>query len=85
MQPHMQTHRFAQMRMLVRANEGAENVPRAPRSLIETTRIFKASAIARDWLGDEFVDHFAATRDWEWRQWQDGVTDWELDRYFEII
>lgn len=66
-------------------NQGAENVPRAPRTLIETTRIFQQSAIARDWLGDDFVDHFAATRDWEWRQWLDGVTDWELKRYFEII
>jgi glutamine synthetase len=66
-------------------NQGAENVPRAPRTLIETTRIFGESAIARDFLGDTFVDHFAATRDWEWRQWLDGVTDWELKRYFEII
>jgi glutamine synthetase len=66
-------------------NQGAENVPRAPRTLIETTRNFKQSTIARDWLGDDFVDHFAATREWEWRQWLDGVTDWELKRYFEII
>jgi glutamine synthetase len=66
-------------------NEGGENVPRAPRSLIETTRMFRGSAIARDWLGDDFVDHFSATREWEWRQWQDGVTDWELKRYLEII
>lgn len=66
-------------------NEGAENIPRAPRTLIETTRNFKQSDTARDWLGDDFVDHFAATRDWEWRQWLDGVTDWELKRYFEII
>ena len=66
-------------------NEGAENIPRAPRSLIETTRIFRASKRARDWFGDDFVDHFAATREWEWRQWQDAVTDWEMKRYFEII
>jgi len=66
-------------------NQGAENVPRAPRSLIETTRMLRESAIARDWLGDTFVEHFAATREWEWRQWQDAVTDWELKRYFEII
>ncbi len=66
-------------------NEGAENIPRAPRSLIETTRIFRASERARDWFGDDFVDHFAATREWEWRQWQDAVTDWEMKRYFEII
>jgi glutamine synthetase len=67
------------------ANRGAEEVPRAPRTLIETTRRFRNSAVARDWLGAEFVDHFAATREWEWRQWLDGVTDWELRRYFEII
>jgi len=41
--------------------------------------------VARDWLGDTFVEHFALTREWEWRQWQDAVTDWELKRYFEII
>jgi glutamine synthetase len=66
-------------------NQGAENIPRAPRSLIETTRIFRSSDLARDWFGDLFVDHFAATREWEHRQWQDAVTDWELKRYFEII
>jgi glutamine synthetase len=66
-------------------NVGGENIPRAPRSLIETTAIFRKSDFARDWFGDDFVDHFAATREWEWRQWQDAVTDWERQRYFEII
>ncbi|HEX4779127.1 MAG TPA: glutamine synthetase family protein [Usitatibacter sp.] len=66
-------------------NVGAEKIPRAPRTLIETTRIFRESKVARDWFGDDFVDHFAATREWEWRQWLDAVTDWELRRYFEII
>ena len=66
-------------------NQGGEHIPRAPRSLIETTRILQGSAIARDWLGDTFVEHFAATREWEHRQWQDAVTDWEMKRYFEII
>ncbi|MBM3379629.1 MAG: glutamine synthetase [Betaproteobacteria bacterium] len=66
-------------------NAGAENVPRAPRSLIETTHVFRNSALARGWFGDTFVEHFAATREWEWRQWQDAVTDWERQRYLEII
>ena len=66
-------------------NQGADDVPRAPRSLMLGTQVFKQSEIARDWLGDTFVDHFAATREWEHRQWQDAVTDWELKRYFEII
>jgi glutamine synthetase len=67
------------------SNEGSEKIPRAPRTLIETTKIFRESKVARDWFGDDFVDHFAATREWEWRQWLDAVTDWELKRYFEII
>ncbi|HXN15298.1 MAG TPA: glutamine synthetase family protein [Usitatibacter sp.] len=66
-------------------NKGGEEIVRAPRTLIETTRIFHASKLARDWFGDDFVDHFSATREWEWRQWLDAVTDWELKRYFEII
>lgn len=66
-------------------NQGAEDIPRAPRTLDATTRNFRNSTIAREMLGDTFVDHFAATRDWEYRQWLDGVTDWELKRYFEII
>ncbi len=66
-------------------NQGSDHIPRAPRSLKETTEVFRHSDLARDWFGDDFVDHFAATRDWEWRQWQDAVTDWERCRYFEII
>ena len=66
-------------------NKGGEAVVRAPRTLIETTRIFHASKLAREWFGSDFVDHFAATREWEWRKWLDAVTDWEMKRYFELI
>ena len=41
--------------------------------------------MARGWLGDEFVDHYAGTREWEVRQFEKAVTDWELARYFESI
>ncbi|SCK21889.1 glutamine synthetase family protein [Vogesella sp. LIG4] len=58
---------------------------RLPRSLWEAAQTLKHSAVARDWLGDDFVDHFAATREWEEREFQRHVTDWELNRYFEII
>lgn len=56
-----------------------------PRTLEEATHRFRHSAVARDWFGDAFVDHFAATRDWEIRAYQKAVTDFELARYFEII
>ena len=66
-------------------NEGGEGAARAPRTLVETTRVFHASRLARDWFGSDFVDYFAATRELEWRQWLDAVTDWERRRYFEVI
>ena len=56
-----------------------------PRSLSDATASFRRSPIARDWFGDTFVDHFAATRDWEVRSFRKHVSDWELSRYFELI
>ena len=62
-----------------------EGVERLPRTLQEATARLDASAPVRQLLGDGFVDHYVATRQWEWRQYADAVTDWELARYFEII
>ncbi len=56
-----------------------------PPTLREAAEIFRGSEMARRWLGEEFVDHFAATREWETRQFERAITDWELKRYFEII
>ncbi len=56
-----------------------------PRTLWEAAQRLKASKMARDWFGDAFVEHFAATREWEEREFRKHITDWELARYFEII
>jgi len=63
----------------------AAKIPRLPRNLAEATANLKRSTAARELFGETFVDHFVRTREWEWRQFQDAVTDWELKRYFEII
>jgi glutamine synthetase len=63
----------------------AANIPRLPRTLEKATANLARSEFARDFFGDAFVDHYVATREWEWRQSLDAVTDWELKRYFEII
>jgi glutamine synthetase len=56
-----------------------------PGTLFEAAQRLKASHEARSLFGDAFVDHFAATREWEEREFRRHVTDWELARYFEII
>lgn len=56
-----------------------------PANLHEATQKMKTSAVAKEILGTDFVEHFVQTREWEWRQHLKVVTDWELRRYFEII
>lgn len=56
-----------------------------PASLGEAAQRLRASGAAREWFGEAFVEHFAATREWEERQFRRHITDWELERYFEII
>lgn len=63
----------------------AEDAVRLPKTLMEATEKMANSKLARELLGDVFVDHFTASREWEWKQYQGAVTDWELQRYFEII
>ena len=51
----------------------------------EAAAALAGSDVARELFGDEFIEHYVATRRWEARQYQQQITDWELQRYFEII
>lgn len=56
-----------------------------PADLWDATQNMKNSPIAEELFGKEFVEHFCATREWEWKQFAKTVTDWEYKRYFEVI
>ncbi len=56
-----------------------------PRTLFEAAERLERSAAAREIFGDAFVEHYAATRKWEEREFRRAITDWEMARYFEII
>ncbi|HEX2215778.1 MAG TPA: glutamine synthetase [Xanthobacteraceae bacterium] len=56
-----------------------------PRTLWESAQRLKESDAARALFGEAFVEHYAATREWEEREFRKAITDWELARYFEII
>jgi glutamine synthetase len=62
-----------------------EGAVKLPGDLYHAATKMKESTIAKELFGAEFVEHFANTRLWEWRESQKAVTDWELKRYFEII
>jgi len=56
-----------------------------PSTLWESAQRLKTSEAARSLFGDAFVEHYAASREWEEREYRRHVSDWELERYFEII
>ncbi|TKA27625.1 hypothetical protein B0A50_04457 [Salinomyces thailandicus] len=59
---------------------------RLAKSLKEATERFaRKGSLAREVLGDAFVEHFAGTREHEVRLWDEAVTDWEVKRYMETV
>ena len=56
-----------------------------PSGLRQAAELFSQSGVARQYLGEEFVDHFAMSRLWESRERDRNLDSWQLERYFEII
>ena len=72
----------------VNGNAYEVNLPaklQLPKTLSEAALLFRRSKVARQIFGNEFVDHYAMTREWEDEQQRRAITDWQLNRYFEII
>jgi glutamine synthetase len=66
-------------------NGYSAEAPMLPRSLKDAVALLKNSERAKALLGEEFVDHYVRTREWEVRQFERAVTNWELERYMELI
>lgn len=63
----------------------ADKGQRLAKSLKEATATFaRPGSIAREVLGDAFVDHYAGTREHEVRLWDEAVTDWYVSNLFYI-
>ncbi|MEU3657379.1 glutamine synthetase family protein [Streptomyces sp. NPDC032161] len=66
--------------------------PRLPATLSQAVAELAADSELTQVLGPELVDYWIGTRRWEWLQFHTtggdpgtGVSDWELERYFEHI
>lgn len=55
-----------------------------PRTMHEAIERLRGSAFARAWLGDRFVEGFAATREAQMNEFARKVPDVELARFFEL-
>lgn len=53
--------------------------------IMSAAAALRGSEVASELFGPEFVEHYARTREWEGREFHKHITDWEKQRYFEII
>lgn len=60
-------------------------IERLPRTLHAATEKLANSQVARELLGDEFVEHYVETRRHEYGLFEKEVTNWEVMRYFETV
>ena len=56
-----------------------------PATLYEAAGRLRQSEAAHALFGEKFVEHYAQSREWEEREFRKAITDWEMQRYFEII
>lgn len=56
-----------------------------PTTLLQSATNLENSQPAKDIFGEAFVTHYAYTRKHEYEQQRRAITDWQLQRYFEII
>jgi glutamine synthetase len=54
-----------------------------PKTLREATELMRGSKMLRAAFGDEVIDHYAHTAEWEQFEYDRRITDWELRRGFE--
>jgi len=67
------------------ATKGADPALVLPHTLEAAVQKLTESDAAREVLGEAFVDHYIRTRDWECREYNRAVSEWELQRYFEAV
>ena len=63
----------------------AAGLQEVPRGLAQATELFAASDFLRGALGADVVEHYAHFFRTEQSAYDDAVTDWERQRYFEQI
>ncbi len=56
-----------------------------PSNLTGAIENLQKSEAAKEVFGAAFVEHFLSSRRWEVREYEKAITDWQLQRYFEII
>ncbi len=66
-------------------SQTAEQLTMLPTDLTEAVELLEGSRVAREWFGDDFVDHYVHMKRAEVKAQSIAVTDWEVARYLEAM
>jgi len=61
----------------------AQDLPRVPRTFRQGLELLKDNTLVRDAFGDEVVEHYVHFWETEQRKYDEVVTCWERERFFE--
>jgi len=70
---------------LVPPEDHEKEAPQFPKTLDSALDYFEASALAREFFGEEFVKLFITLGRHEVELYNSAITDWEWNRYFEMV
>ena len=62
---------------------GSDEIPAVPQTLHQALDLLDGSDVLRAAFGDDVIDHYIHAGRWEQKQYDQAVSDWELNRYFE--
>ncbi|MDT4839691.1 Glutamate--isopropylamine ligase [compost metagenome] len=60
-----------------------DKLPEVAKTLRDASAALKGSTMLRKAFGDEVIDHYVHTAEWEQKEYDRRITDWELQRGFE--
>src|SRR3954453_13408648 len=58
-----------------------EGIDALPQSLAEAVDVMEQSELVAEALGEHVFDYFIRKKRWEWNEYKEQVTPWEMDRY----
>ena len=65
-------------------NENNEKkVKEVPKTLIEAIQLAKKSKLLKEIFNKEVLEHYIHAAEWEQKEYDSSINDWQLRRYFE--
>ena len=67
----------------LKGNIYEKKVNEVPKTLIEAIQLAKNSKLLKEIFNKEVLEHYIHAAEWEQKEYDSSINDWQLRRYFE--